>query len=83
MNDKLVIAVLCFGSHICNQAPKIRVNLLILKMEQLCFRIARTTDAKESKQMCPQFISKEASWTDKNGAGPRKIEIQCDNSCAR
>jgi hypothetical protein len=26
MNDKLIIAVLCFGSHICNQAARIRVN---------------------------------------------------------
>jgi hypothetical protein len=25
MNDKIVIAVLCFGSHICNQAARIRV----------------------------------------------------------
>jgi hypothetical protein len=37
MNDKLVIAVLCFGSHICNQAARIRVtissglNLLVKK----------------------------------------------------
>jgi hypothetical protein len=26
INDKLVKAVLCFGSHICNQAAMIRVN---------------------------------------------------------
>ncbi len=26
MNNKLVTAVLCFGSHICNQADRIRVN---------------------------------------------------------
>jgi hypothetical protein len=26
MNNKLVTAVLCFGSHICNQAARIRVN---------------------------------------------------------
>ncbi len=25
-NNKLVTAVLCFGSHICNQAARIRVN---------------------------------------------------------
>jgi hypothetical protein len=27
MNDKLVIAVLCFGSYICNQAARIRVKM--------------------------------------------------------
>ncbi len=26
MNNKLVTAVLCFGSHICNQATRIKVN---------------------------------------------------------
>jgi hypothetical protein len=26
MNNKLVTAVLCFGSHICNHAVRIRVN---------------------------------------------------------
>jgi hypothetical protein len=30
MNDKLVTAVLCFGTHICNQAARTRVNSLIL-----------------------------------------------------
>jgi hypothetical protein len=28
MNDNLVIAVLCFGSHICNKAARIRVKPL-------------------------------------------------------
>ncbi len=27
LNNKLVTAVLCFGSHICNQAVRIRVNM--------------------------------------------------------
>jgi hypothetical protein len=29
MNNKLVTAVLCFGSHICNQAARIRVKKTI------------------------------------------------------
>jgi hypothetical protein len=28
MNNELVTSVLCFGSHICNQAARIRVNTL-------------------------------------------------------
>ncbi len=35
MNDKLVIAVLCFGSHICNQAAKIRVKTLHFSHEAI------------------------------------------------
>jgi hypothetical protein len=30
MKNKLVTAVLCFGSHICNQAARIRVKPLTL-----------------------------------------------------
>jgi len=26
MNNKLVIAVLCFGSHICNQPPELELK---------------------------------------------------------
>ncbi len=35
MNNKLVTAVLCFGSHFCNQAARIRVNLLSRRVSSL------------------------------------------------
>jgi hypothetical protein len=41
MNDKNVIAVLCFGSHICNQAARIRVNILPSAEEDFFYETER------------------------------------------
>ncbi len=52
MNNKLVTAVLCFGSHICNQAARIRVKRRNIELVQFIFRWGKM----DIVTMCPRLM---------------------------
>jgi hypothetical protein len=59
MNEKLIIAVLCFGSHICNQATRIRVNIGSTKMTCPKLRFDYTLQRQNTEILKQIFPEKE------------------------